>query len=573
MAGKVRTGVALVAVGLLAGGTVTSATPNPPGRFDRPEMGFAAPSTVLRDGPPASVGLDPAPIREADTAIAEWTRGGSPLYPGAVTLLAHNGVIVDRTAVGHAVKYADAQAELPADRQVPMRRDTIFDVASMSKLFTSVAVMCLVDDGRVRVGERVSVYLPEFGVNGKESITVQQLLTHTSGLEPTIPLWRDWPDRASRIKAVMDRAPATPPGVSFTYSDLNLITLGVLVERLSGKPLDNFVAERITAPLRLTDTGYNPPATKLDRIAATEFQASPPRGMVRGQVHDENAWALGGVAGHAGVFSTADDLAVLGQAILNGGTYAGRRILRQDTVRAMLTNYNTSFPEDAHGLGFELDQPWYMGGLSGPHSAGHTGFTGTSLVLDPASRSIAILLTNRVHPGRDRGSINAARQELATGLSRALAVRPSAGERHWSTGLGDSAEATLTGPALPGTRALRVGFDAFVDAGPGDELRLEATDRNGSWRSVLVRATGPGAPVGETSALSGYGHRSWWRVNAIAPVSDKITLRWRYLTDSRYTGRGVIVDRILVTDGSRMLLNGEKEPHLMRPVGWELGSH
>src|SRR6185437_1212574 len=117
--------------------------------------------------------------------------------------------------------------------------------------------------------------------------------------------------------------------------DLNLITLGVLVERLTGSTLDQVVRANITAPLGMTDTGYNPPQSKLDRIAATEFEANPPRGLVRGQVHDENAWSLGGVAGHAGVFSTAGDMAVLAQTILNGGTYAGRRILRQDTVRAM----------------------------------------------------------------------------------------------------------------------------------------------------------------------------------------------------------------------------------------------
>ncbi|WP_285613283.1 serine hydrolase domain-containing protein [Actinokineospora globicatena] len=532
----------------------------PAGRFDQPMSGFAPPTTVLREGSPQSAGLDPAPIAAANATIAN-----SPLFPGAVTLLVHDGVIVDRTATGKAVRYADATTELPADQQVPMRVDTIFDVASVTKLFTSIAVLGLVDDGKVDINRPVATYLPEFGVNGKTAITVKQLLTHTSGLEPFILLWRDYPDKASRIKAVMDHAPSAPPGSVYTYSDLNLITLGVLVERLRGEPLDVVVAKRITTPLGLTDTGYNPPASKRDRIAATEYQTAPARGMVRGEVHDENTWSLGGVAGHAGVFSTARDLAVLGQTILNGGTYRGKRILREATVREMLTNHNAAYPGNAHGLGFELDQRWYMGGLSGPRTAGHTGFTGTSLVLDPASRSIAILLTNRVHPVRTNGSINSAREALATGLSRALAVRPRQGPTAWYTATGG---ATLRTPPLRATGPVAVSFAAFVDTDAGDSLVVEVDD-GGTWRPLPLRVSGPDAPEGEVTALSGSGHRSWWTVHAIAPVGTQITVRWRFVTDSRYSGRGVTLDRITVTEGSRILLNGEKQPHLIRPLGWE----
>ncbi|SDD81927.1 serine hydrolase [Actinokineospora iranica] len=578
MARRVRLSAALLAVAVSVAGSavaVAQVDGHASGRFDRPRAGFAPPTTVLRPGSPESVGLDAAPIRAADEAIARWTRPdpatGRPLFAGAVSLLAHDGVVVHRGVAGQAVRYADAAGtELPADQQTPMRADTIFDLASVSKLFTSLAVMCLVEDGLVRVDERVAAYLPEFGVNGKAAITVEQLLTHTSGLEPFIPLWRDWPDRPARIKAVMDRAPTSPPGTKYVYSDLNLITLGVLVERLSGQPLDAFTADRITTPLGLHDTGYNPPASKLDRIAATEYQAVPARGMVRGQAHDENAWSLGGVAGHAGVFSTAADLSVLGQAILNGGGYAGARILRPDTVREMLTNYNTEFPGSDHGLGFELSQRWYMGGLTGPRTAGHTGFTGTSLVLDPASRSIAILLTNRVHPSRSWGSVNVARETLATGLARSLAVRPRHGGDAWHAGFGNGATATLSTPPLAGSGTLRVAFDAFVDTEAADPLVLEASDDGTTWRSVPVRAHGPGAPVGEQPLLSGFGHRSWWKINAWVPASGRITLRWRSTTDSRYAGRGVYLDGITVTDSSHLLLSGEKEPHLLRPQGWEV---
>ena len=196
-------------------------------------------------------------------------------------------------------------------------------------------------------------------------------LSSTSGFDadPVPSLWQGYPDIPSRRKAVLDSKLKNPPGTQYLYSDINLLTLGFIVEKLTGSPLDAVVHDRIAAPLGMADTGYNPPAAKLDRIAATEFEANPPRGMVRGEVHDENAWSLGGVAGHAGVFSTAGDMAVLAQAILNGGSYRGQRILRPETVRSMLTNYNQAFPGNEHGLGFELDQMWYMGALASPVAA------------------------------------------------------------------------------------------------------------------------------------------------------------------------------------------------------------
>jgi CubicO group peptidase (beta-lactamase class C family) len=547
------------------------------GRFDRPQEGFAPPRTVLRDGSPQSVGLDPAPIGEALGKIDGWTRPdpatGHPLFSGAVSLLAHDGVVVNRATAGYALRYADAAGtELPDAEKVPMRTDTIFDMASVSKLFTSITVMQLVERGQVDVAAPVATYLPEFGVNGKESITVAQLLTHTSGLVSWLPLWSAYPDVPSRIKAVMDVAPHNPPGSTYEYSDLNLITLGVMVERLTGETLGEVVAERITGPLHMVDTGYNPPASKLDRIAATEYEAAPPRGMVRGSVHDENSWSLGGVAGHAGVFSTAGDMAILAQTILNGGTYRGHRILRPDTVTALLTNHNQNFPGDDHGYGFELNQMWYMGGLSGPRTAGHTGFTGTDVIIDPASRSFAILLTNRVHPSRSWGSINIARETLCTGLAKALAVRPRHGDDAWYAGIGDASQATLTTDALQPDGPVRVNFDAFVDSESTDLLVLESSTDGTSWTPVPMDVTGPGAPDETVNSLSGAGHRQWWRVGVHIPHAAEITLRWRFTTDTRYTGRGIFVDGLRVTDSVHTLLNGEKEPHKVQADGWQLRS-
>jgi CubicO group peptidase (beta-lactamase class C family) len=548
------------------------------GRFDRPQQGFAPASTVLRNGNPADVGLDAAPIRAAEQFLDGWTQKdpatGHPHFSGAVGLLVHDGVIVDEHATGQALRYADAAGtELPADQQVPMRPDTIFDMASITKLFTSIAVLQLVEQGKVRLDAPVAGYLPEFATNGKQDVTVQQLLTHTSGLDadPTPSLWQGYPDIPSRRKAVLDSPLVNPPGKAYRYSDINLMTLGFLVEQLTGSTLDTVVHDWITGPLGMTDTGFNPPAAKLDRIAATEYEVDPPRGLVRGQVHDENAWALGGVSGHAGIFSTAGDMAVLAQTILNGGTYRGAQILRPDTVQAMLTNYNQAFPGDDHGLGFELDQMFYMGALSSPVTAGHTGFTGTTLVIDPESRSIAILLTNRVHPTRNWGSINFARETWATALARAMVVRPARGRDAWFSDIGNRRTATLTTRPLNPKGEIWVTFDAFVDTEMTDPLVVESSADGGvTWLAASVQAAGPGAPPGPVTALSGHGHRSWWRVSAKLPAAGQVILRWRHTTDALYTGRGVYVDGARITSTNGILLDSERQPSSLSAIGWTL---
>ncbi|GAA5164937.1 MULTISPECIES: serine hydrolase [Amycolatopsis] len=545
------------------------------GRFDRPQQGFAPANTVLRPGAPAEVGLDGAPIHAAEQFLENWTQSdretGHPRFSGAVGLLAHDGVIVDQYATGQALRYADAAGtELPAAQQVPMRPDTIFDMASITKLFTSIAVMQLVESGQVDLSAPVARYLPEFAANGKQDVTVQQLLTHTSGLDadPSPSLWQGYADIPARRKAVLDSPLVHPPGTAYLYSDINLMTLGFLVEQLTGSPLDKVVHDRITQPLGMTDTGYNPPASKLDRIAATEYETNPPRGLVRGQVHDENAWALGGVSGHAGIFSTAGDMAVLGQAILNGGSYRDARILRPETVQQMLTNHNQAFPGNEHGLGFELDQMFYMGALSSPVTAGHTGFTGTTFVLDPESRSIAILLTNRVHPSRNWGSINLARETWATALAKAMAVEPVHGPEAWFSGLGNSSTGTLTTPVLQPPGATRVEFDAFVDTEATDPLVLEASEDGVTWQAVPLHAAGRGAPPGTVTSLSGHGHRSWWRVTAEVPASARVILRWRYTTDTSYTGRGVAVDGVRITSNNSTLLDDEARSTSLSAIGW-----
>jgi CubicO group peptidase (beta-lactamase class C family) len=570
----VATPVAVLGSLALAGSLVTA---GPAGSaaaddFSKPDRGFAPPNTVLSDASPASLALDPDPIAESVAQVhahEQAPAGGHPLFAGAVGIMGHEGRIVERDASGWALRYADATTELPRDQWEPMRTDTVFDLASVSKLFTSIAVVQLIEEGRVSLESPVAAYLPEFAANGKAGVTVRQLLTHTSGFTSWLPLWSKWPDKATRIQAVMDQPLTSPPGSTYLYSDLNLITLGVMVERLRGAPLDTVVHDRITAPLGMTDTGYNP--TDKARTAATEYQAAPPRGMVRGEVHDENAWSLGGVAGHAGVFSTADDLAVLSQALLNGGTYEGHRILSRKSVEQLVTNFNGDFPGDSHGLGFELDQRWYMDALSGPRTAGHTGYTGTSIVIDFTSRSFAILLTNRVHPSRSWGSINLARREWAHGLAASMGIRPRHGDTAWFTGSENTATTTLTTPTLSiGTRGARLGFDLFLDTEETDRLHLErSTDGGATWSAVPFEVVDRGETESADGVVSGSGTRRWVQVRADLAAGAQ-QLRWRHTTDGGYLGRGVAVDDILVNGPGGILLDGESTPGAFTADGWRL---
>jgi CubicO group peptidase (beta-lactamase class C family) len=555
--------------------------------YTKPFTGFAPPSTVLREGTPASVGLDPAPIQLAKDQVRSHQvapAGGRPLYPGHVGLMAHDGVVVATQVDGFALRYRNATQELPQSEWVPMRRDTIFDLASVSKLFTSIAVVQLIEERRVELEAPVATYLPEFAAAGKEAVTIRHLLTHTSGFTSWLPLYSRYPDKASRIAAVMNQPLTNPSGTVYLYSDLNLITLAVVVERLRGQSLDEVVASRLTGPLGMHDTGYNPEA--IDRTAATEYQAVPARGMVRGEVHDENAWSLGGVAGHAGVFSTVDDLAILAQALLNGGTYGKKRVLDRKSVSLLITNYNEAFSGDDHGLGFELNQTWYMDALSGPRTAGHTGYTGTSIVIDFASRSFAVLLTNRVHPSRSWGSINVARQEWARGLGMALPIRARGRHVVWETLAQHASTATLTVPVGIPSRGARLSFDLVAQTEETDVLHIETSrDRGLTWEPLQLRVRQPGdarhgeerergslthaqLDDGTTGPISGTdGVRRWRQVRADLLPGAQL-LRWRYVTDGNTLGRGVAVSRVRVAGRGGVVVDGDRSPEAFSSSGW-----
>ncbi len=551
------------------------------GRFDQPQHDFAPRTTLLRQGTPAQVGLDPAPIGAAYDQLSAWTQNdpatGHPLYSGHVTLLAHDGVVVAHESAGYALRYADQQGTLlPSDQWIEMGKDTIFDLASLSKLFTSICAMRQIEAGTLDLTAAVADYLPDYASNGKGDITIQMLLTHTSGLpaDPSPALWT-YADMPSRIQAILDTVPQYAAGTMYLYSDLNMLSLQLVLEKITGKTLDVLVREGITAPLRMRDTMYNPPASLKHRIAAEEYEVGagePPRGLVWGQVHDENAWALNGVAGHAGVFSTVADMAVLAQCVLNGGIYGGHRILSEVSVRQMMTNYNQKFPDDSHGLGFELDQRWYMGRLDSTATAGHTGFTGTTIVIDPVSRSIALQFSNRCHPSRNWGSTNPARRAAADGLADAMAVRAPGGRRSWYSGIPDATTSTLTTSLTSRGGGIQIGYTTFVDTEPGFDLSVleSSTDGGTTWQTVPVIATGPGAPSGPVDSLSG-GTRSWWQVSAQLPaVTGQLMLRWHYTTDKQYSGRGVNVTGVRVKDGSGLLFDGDRAPGSFVADGWVL---
>lgn len=343
---------------------------------------------------------------DAAVAVLNAAIASSPaVFPSAVLVVRRDGQPLLRHAVGDAVRFGVEGKLLPAEERVPATLDTVYDLASVTKLFTAVIAMQQVEMGWLDLSAPVAHYLPAFAT---PQITLQMLLNHTSGFEPELPLWRDWGSVDERLRAVLTRAPVNPPGSTHVYSDLNMITLGVVLETVSGHPLDELVRAGIAGPLGLSSTGFRPADASL--VAATEDESYAGRGMVRGEVHDESSWALGGVAGHAGLFSAADDLATFGQAMLEGGG----GILAEASVDLLTTGTGV------HGLGFELAARRYMGALADGGAYGHTGFTGTSLVVDPTTRAVVVLLTNRVHPDRNGPSVNPVRAAIGDIVAGAL---------------------------------------------------------------------------------------------------------------------------------------------------------
>ncbi|MFF8730942.1 serine hydrolase [Streptomyces sp. NPDC015171] len=543
---------------------------------------------TLRHGSPERAGLLPGQLRQlvtdAEAYLAPSPR--HPWYAGAVLLAGRGHTVALHEPIGMAVRYAgydeatDSGIEFPPERQLPMTRDTVFDLASLSKLFTSLLAVQLLERGTLDLEGTVASYLPDFGRAGKRAVTVRQLLTHTSGFRAWIPLY-DAPTYEQKLELIWNEVPLHPPGTTYLYSDLNLISLQLVLERITGRTLDALLRDEITGPLGLDSTRYNPPASWRQRIAATEDARRPwsglDRGLVWGEVHDENAFSLGGVAGHAGVFASAWDLAVLGRTLLDGGAYGRTRILRPESVDLMFTDFNTAFPGDEHGLGFELYQHWYMGAMATPRTAGHTGFTGTSLVLDPTTDSFLIVLGNSVHPVRTWRSGSAPRVAAGNRLARAVPVRPARGRTAWFAGMASATTATLALPALDTSAgAARLRCCLWWDTEPrSDVVALESTTDGGTtWQSVPFATTRHGEHPEEHPAgtVTGWSGRVWHRVTATLPAAPRLTLRWRYSTDALYVGRGAYVDALRVEAGRTVLFDGARPADAARitPVGWQI---
>ena len=332
--------------------------------------------------------------------------------PGAVLLVGQPGQMLHLKAYGW-------RALVP--NREPMSVDTIFDAASLTKVVaTTAAVMKLFEWGRLRLNDPVTRYLPDFQ-GGESPITVRDLLTHFSGLRPGLDLRPPWSGRRTGIYLALIDPPVESPGVRFIYSDINFILLGELVERLSGRPLEEFVAEQIWRPLGMQDTMYCPPASLAPRVAPTEIVDGV---LLRGVVHDPTTRFMGGVAGHAGMFTTAADLARFAEMMLAEGERDGVRIFSPLTVRKFTTPQSPPDQPILRGLGWDIESPYSgnRGELFPVGSYGHTGFTGTSLWIDPVTRTYVILLANSVHPYL-RPAITSLRGRVATAVAAALDIR------------------------------------------------------------------------------------------------------------------------------------------------------
>ena len=339
--------------------------------------------------------------------------------PGAVVLVGRGDAIVYHQAFGQ-------RAVRPAPEA--MTEDTIFDLASLTKVVaTTTSVMKLIEEGRVRLNDPVSQFIPDFGRFGKSAITIRHLLTHTSGLRPDLELEVEFHGSAEAIRRASDEVPTTPPGERFVYSDINFFLLGDIVRRVSGETLDRYAKAHIFEPLAMRETSFLPPESWRPRIAPTEACATlawPCDGAVpflRGIVHDPTARRMDGVAGHAGLFSTAADLSRFCRMLLGGGRLGDVRVLSPATVERMTSPSTPPEMRAVRGLGWDIDSPYSSnrGDLFPVGSFGHTGFTGTSLWLDPGSNSYVIFLSNRVHPD-GKGDVTALRGKVATVAAAAL---------------------------------------------------------------------------------------------------------------------------------------------------------
>ena len=364
---------------------------------------------------PASVGMSAKRLAVIDRVVARGVRAGG--YPGAAVVVGRKGAVAWQRGFGRLDWRTASPAVSP--------NNTIYDLASLTKVVgTTTAVMLLFDEGRIDLDAPVSTYIPSFQGGSKDRVTIRHLLEHRSGLAASRDLWRVAFTPEDARRAVIESPLVCQPGNCFIYSDLGAALLGFVVESITGMGLDGFLEERVYAPLGMAETFFRPAQTLRDRIAPTEV--TPPRGYpLRGEVHDENAYALGGVSGHAGLFSTAADLSIFAQMMLNGGQYNGVRVLSDSTVQLF-----TRRAAGSRALGWAMaDGTGGSGRYLSDGAFGHTGYTGTSMWIDPDREMFVILLTNRVHAARARRPakvISDVRADLADAAAIAVTDDPDA---------------------------------------------------------------------------------------------------------------------------------------------------
>lgn len=384
-----------------------------------------------------------------DEQIEQAVRDG--LIPGAVLVVGHNGKIVHRKAYG--------QRSLVPARE-PMTVDTIFDLASLTKVVaTTPSLMRLFEQGKIRLTDPITKYLPEFQ-GGKSDVTVRDLMTHFSGLKPDVELEPAWTGYQNGVHRALTEKTDGPPGVRFVYSDVNFVLLAEIVHRVSGKMLDEFAQEEVFKPLGMTETGFKPAASLRPRIAPTEID--PATGQpFRGVVHDPTARYMGGVTGDAGVFSTASDLAHYAEMMVNFGEYRNTRVFSPATVIKFTSPATPPDQPILRGLGWDIDSTYSAnrGELYPIGSFGHTGFTGTSIWIDPNSKSYVILLTNFVHPKRGK-NLGPLRGRVATIVAAAVGV---ASQRVALNGYNETLETAGARRAVSPNHRVLTGLDVLEE--------------------------------------------------------------------------------------------------------------
>jgi CubicO group peptidase (beta-lactamase class C family) len=376
-------------------------------------------------------------VNQAFTAIA--TDVAEKKSPGAVGLILKDGHIIARRAIGNMqTDFVYRSSETDKITYVPMSErmleNTLFDLASLTKaVATTTSIMILVEQGKIDLNAPVVQYIPSFGARAKEKVTVLNLLTHSSGLPAWFPFYDLYINREEVFASIdEDIALEFPPGEKRVYSDMGFMMLGRLVETVSGQRLDRFAAQNIFEPLGMKNTMYLPDLLNRLRTAPTEYDPARNRAL-KGIVHDENGRALGGVSGHAGLFSTVNDLAIFAQMLLSQGEFNGKRILKEETLRRMLTPQlsSSAYSKGSRFLRYrkQLLGWWGMddnavigdiGGLPSKTAFGHSGFTGTMMYVDPEHKAAAILLANAIHPRRDRAEKSRLYRDFFVNVSKAL---------------------------------------------------------------------------------------------------------------------------------------------------------